>query len=168
MPKVCPPARRIRQAGLRRGPARASVHCSLITALSHLQRIRLAHVRQKPRMCRPALGKVRPRLAQAQPSVHREPYIGGVLILLPVVLPPAHRAQLQRLRPRQRTVPATWTAILVSHVQVDGFPHPSDYAPSRRNPTLRPAAPRPFYATPMQELPDTCHIYPDCLLSMND
>lgn len=93
-------------------------------AFSHLQRIRLTHVRQKPRMRRPALGKVRPRLAQAQRSVHREPHIGGILILLPVVLPPANRAQLQSLRARQRPVSATWTAILVSHVQVDGFPHP--------------------------------------------
>lgn len=96
-----------------------------------LKRIRLAHIRQKPRVCRPALRKVHARLAQAQRPVHREPDIGGILILLPVVFPPAHRAKLESLGRLKRPVPTTWTAISVSHIKIDGNRSPLGYARTR-------------------------------------
>ena|ERR1700731_3829008 len=75
-------------------------------------------------MRRSALGKVHPRLTQAERTIHRQTHLGGILILLAVVLPPAHRTELQSLRRRQRPVAATWTAILIAHTKMDGFRYP--------------------------------------------
>ncbi len=46
-------------------------------------------------MRRADLGKVIASLAQAELAVHREANFRGVAVSLAVVLPPAHRAQLQ-------------------------------------------------------------------------
>ena len=80
--------------------------------LSHLGP---ANVREKPRMGRAALGKVRTGLIQAQLSIHREANFRGVLVFLAVVFPPAHRAQRQRTGRLQRLVSAAWTTKLILH-----------------------------------------------------
>jgi hypothetical protein len=56
----------------------------------------LTNVRQKPWMSRAAGRKVLPRLIEGQDSVDGQPRISGVLVLLPIVLPPANRAKRKR------------------------------------------------------------------------
>jgi len=55
-----------------------------------------ANIRQKTRMGSAACGVVVAGFVQAQGSIHGEANVGGILIFLPVILPPAHRAQGQR------------------------------------------------------------------------
>jgi hypothetical protein len=108
------------EAGSRTGTQLPRLVTRQVASLQ-LHRRRLAHIRQKARVRRAAFSEMHPRLAQTQLSVHREPDLGGILILLPVVFPPANRAQIQHRRRRQRPISATWTAILVPHVSMDGF-----------------------------------------------
>jgi hypothetical protein len=67
----------------------------------------LTNVREKPRMGRATIRKVLARLIEAEGSVHGQADIRGVRVLLAIVLPPAHRAQPERIRRFQRLVPAT-------------------------------------------------------------
>jgi hypothetical protein len=69
---------------------------------------RLPHIRQKPGMRRAELGIIRAGLAQAQLPIHRQPDIASVVVLLPVILPPANRAKRKRAGRLQRPVSAAW------------------------------------------------------------
>jgi hypothetical protein len=89
------------------GNAPPKARNSAVTYRSEFRAHRPAHIRQKPWMRRPALRKVGTRSRQAQLTVHRQPNLGSVLVLLPVILPPAHGAQPQRRRSLQRPVSAT-------------------------------------------------------------
>src|ERR1035437_6143859 len=60
-------------------------------------------------MGRDALGGWGAVLGQAEGSVHCQPDIGGVAVLLAVILPPADGAQGQCLGCLQRLVSAAWT-----------------------------------------------------------
>ena len=62
-----------------------------------------------------AFNKMHARFAQAEGAINRESHVGGIFILLPVVFPPANRAQLHHRRRGQRPISATWTAILNPH-----------------------------------------------------
>jgi hypothetical protein len=73
-------------------------------------------------MSRAAVFKMRARLAQAQPAVDRQPNISRVVVFLPVILPPANRAQLQRFRRFQRSIPAARTTKSRLHAEMDVFP----------------------------------------------
>lgn len=72
-------------------------------------------------MGRSALPKVHPRVEQAQHPVDGQADLGRVGILLSIVLPPAHGAQLQCLRRRQGPVTAAWAAESRLHTGMDGF-----------------------------------------------
>jgi hypothetical protein len=75
-------------------------------------------------MGRAAAQEVRAGLGQAQFAIHGQPGYGGILVVLPVVLPPADRAQLLRAGRFQRPVPAakaTETSLFGSpHERMDG------------------------------------------------
>jgi hypothetical protein len=58
-------------------------------------RLGLTNVREEARMGCPALGKVLAGFLEAELAVDGETDIGGVIVFLAVVLPPADRAQLQ-------------------------------------------------------------------------
>ncbi len=75
-----------------------------------LSKLWFTHVGKKAGMGRAASGVVGAGLVQAEGSVHRQPDIRGVLVLLAVVLPPANRAQAQRFGRLQRLISATWAA----------------------------------------------------------
>ena len=75
-----------------------------------LSELSLPNVRKKPGMGRAALSKMRSGLRQAESAVHRKPDIRGVFVLLPVVFPPANRAQRQRLGRLQRLISTAWAA----------------------------------------------------------
>jgi hypothetical protein len=57
----------------------------------------LTNIREKAGVGRSTLGKVLAGLFQAQLAVHREADILGIPVLLPVVLPPAHRTKRERV-----------------------------------------------------------------------
>jgi hypothetical protein len=61
-------------------------------------------------MCRPAMRVVSAGLIQAQSPVYGQTHIRGVLVFLPIILPPAHGAQSERVRRLQRPVPAARAA----------------------------------------------------------
>jgi len=89
----------------------------------------LTDVRKKTRMGRPALGIVLAGFAQAEGAVHRQPDIGGVRVLLPVVFPPAHRAQRHHARSLQRPQSAAWAAISSLHSPPNRSLHPLKASP---------------------------------------
>jgi len=70
---------------------------------------------QKSGMRGATLGIVLSRFFQAEAAVHRQPDIGCVAIFLPVILPPADRAQRQRAGRFQRSVPAARAAKTIPH-----------------------------------------------------
>src|ERR1700723_505996 len=61
-----------------------------------LVRLRFPDVGEEPRVRSAALGIERTSLVQAELAVDREPYLGGIVVFLPVIFPPAHRAQRHR------------------------------------------------------------------------
>jgi hypothetical protein len=71
------------------------------------------------------------RLIQAQLAVHREAHFLGVLVFLPIVLPPANGAQLQGARRFQRLVSTTRATITdfdrSAHIGIDGRMGATDY-----------------------------------------
>jgi len=87
-----------------------------------LSDLRFSYVGQKPRMSRSHPAIVRPGLVQAQFPVHRQPHLTRVAIILPIVLPPAHRAQSQRTGRLQCFVTATRTTKTNRgfHIYIDG------------------------------------------------
>ena len=70
----------------------------------------LTDVREEPGVGSAAMGVVLPGFAQAEGAVHGQADIGGVLVLLAIVLPPADRAQPQCAGRLQRLVPAARAA----------------------------------------------------------
>lgn len=91
-----------------------------------------------------ALHEMNPGLGEAQLTVDGEVHVAGIVVLLPVVLPPAHRAKLKSLRSCKSPIPATWTAKLIFHVRMDGNPSLSDYVAPARHPKLRFPQPSTF------------------------
>lgn len=79
----------------------------------------LANVRKEPGMGRTASEVECARLVKAEVAVHRQADIGGVRILLPIVLPPADRAQGERARRIERPQSAAWAA----KTSLQSFPH---------------------------------------------
>ena len=71
---------------------------------------RLTNVRQKTGVRGAELGIVDAGLKQAQLPVHGQTNLGGVVVLLAVVLPPADRAQLKGSRGFEGSIPAAGTA----------------------------------------------------------
>jgi len=69
--------------------------------LSHL---RLAHVGKETRIGGAARGKGVAGLAQTELAVHREPDHIGIVVVLPVILPPANRAKAKRAGGLERLV----------------------------------------------------------------
>jgi hypothetical protein len=61
-------------------------------------------------MGRATLRVMDPGLVEAKVSVYRKPDLGGVLVLLPIVFPPADRAQGQRAGCNQSLASAARTA----------------------------------------------------------
>ena len=61
-------------------------------------------------MGRAAMRVVLAGFIQAEVAVHGQANLGGVVVLLAIVLPPANRAQPQRAGSLQRPVTAAWTA----------------------------------------------------------
>lgn len=57
------------------------------------------------------LNKVRASLSQAELAVDGKTHIGGVIVFLPIVFPPADRAQLQCIGGFQRPISAARTTI---------------------------------------------------------
>ena len=70
----------------------------------------LTDVREEPGVGSAAMGVVLPGFVQAEGAVHGQADIGGVLVLLAIVLPPADRAQPQCAGRLQRLVPAARAA----------------------------------------------------------
>src|SRR6185437_2448582 len=99
-----------------------SSQCSLTSVLAHLG---LANIRQKARIARPEPHKVFARLVQAQLAIHREAHHAGVLVVLAVILPPAHRAQRQRGRRIERLVSTARAAEPVRHGSSTTAPSPA-------------------------------------------
>jgi len=64
---------------------------------------------------------VSPRLAEAQGSVDRLPHFGGIVVFLAVVLPPAHRAQLEAFRRLQGSVATAGAAETIVHIRIDAY-----------------------------------------------
>jgi len=61
------------------------------------------------------MGVVLTGLAEAELTVHGEADLGGIVVLLAIVLPPADRAQGQRAGGFQRLISAAWTAKTSRH-----------------------------------------------------
>jgi hypothetical protein len=59
------------------------------------------------------------RFTQAEGAIHGEPHIAGIGVFLPIVLPPADRAQSQRAGVFERSESTTRAAKTSLH----GFPH---------------------------------------------
>jgi len=80
-----------------------------------LSELGLANVGKESGMGRAALGEMRAGFGQAEGAVYRQPDFRRIFVLLPVVLPPANRAQGQRFRRLQRLISTAWAAITGLH-----------------------------------------------------
>lgn len=91
----------------------------------------LTNVRQKTWMRRAKLAVIRARLVQAQLAVHCQSNFRRILIFLPIIFPPADRAQLQGARRFERLISATRAAITdfdrSAHIGIDGRMGATDY-----------------------------------------
>jgi len=95
-----------------------------------LSQLGLTHKGQETRVCRPDLHKETACLGEAELTVHRQPNLGRVAFFLPVVFPPANRAQAHGVwrfeRPVSATRTAEWSFQLV-HCGVDEKSREGDY-----------------------------------------
>ena len=72
-------------------------------------------------MRRPARQEMGARFGQAEVAIHRQPDRRGIGVVLTVVFPPAHGAQLKALRRRQGPVSTAGAAKSRLHVEMDAI-----------------------------------------------
>ena len=95
-----------------------------------LRDLGFSHVGQKTRMGGAALGVVHPCFGKAEFAVYGVVDLQGIVILLPIVLPPANRAQLHRARRFQRSESAAGASKAECHgphAEIDGIGEVSVY-----------------------------------------
>lgn len=82
--------------------------------------LRLAHVGQKAGVRGAAGDVVQARFGEAEFAVDGEAHVGGVCIFLPVVFPPADRAEGHGIGGFEGAVATAGAAIRVLHMRIDG------------------------------------------------